>query len=135
MGYIMKFWAYDEEKEESFVTDKFSVIQKYKSFESNDKDNLYVSYELIDYESTDMEAFMEHSELIDFLKNFYGCDTVVDVFEKYDMGMDYQYEKGFFIVRNDVVEQFIHVQYAYGLRDGVNASHKYVNDTLNYGGK
>jgi hypothetical protein len=119
MEYIMKLWFYDEEKQKSFITDKFSVIQKYKYFESDDGGNVF--YELFNYESTDMKAFMEHSELVDFLKDFYGCDTVVDVFEKYDMGMDYQYEQGFFIIRNDVVEQFVHIKYAYGLRDGINS--------------
>ena len=116
----------DRRSHKKFSSDKFSVLQKQERFyevvatdEDDFYDEDYTEYVLYTVESNDVDVFMKHSNLVDFLKEYYGCDLIADAYYVSDMGDPYYSWRtyGFFIVRNDVVEGFITDEYAKGLYD------------------
>lgn len=122
MGCNMNLFIYDEENDKEIITDKFSVVQKFGF--GDDTEDCYTSYEIGELTFKNNFEFLCHSKLMQFLLGFYGCDTVVDACRKFDMGMEYQRESGFFIIKNDIIDSFITTDYAYGLRDGVESMQK-----------
>ena len=121
----MKFTYYDDNDNE-VVTEKLSDLQKLgrQPFFSGDTD-----YALYNYNVEDERETERHEELLDFLKDFYknyhDCDTVVDALiqeEIDDFYNPYIFTYGFFVVKNDIIEKFITVEFAKGLYEGVYAA-------------
>ena len=119
----MEFMYYKNDKDNKGVrTSKFSVLQKQERFyemvvgEFGEEGITHVIYT---FESNDADTFIRHSNLLDFLKEYYNCDLVADAYYVSDMGDSYYSWNtyGFFIVRNDNIEEFITREYASGLYD------------------
>lgn len=116
------YYCYDNnirletEKFSEFIKQKFWLIEGSGGvYGDDDTINVY------NYENTDVDAFMKHTGLVDFLQDFFCCDLVADVNREIYMSDPYYsyYERGFFIVKNDIIVRYISEDYANGLFDGV----------------
>lgn len=134
----MEFIYYKEngDKREELRTDKFSVLQKQEhifepvAFDEDDYED-YITYVIYTFKSKDADTFVRHSNLVDFLKEYYNCDLVADAYYVSDMGDSYYSwnTHGFFIVINDKIEEFITREYASGLYDCAHKKNYFVGGT------
>ena len=115
-------------------TSKFSVLQKQERFYEMVEGEFGeegITHVIFTFESNDTDTFIRHSNLVDFLKEYYNCDLVADAYYVSDMGDSYYSWNtyGFFIVRNDNIEEFITREYANGLYDCAHKMNYFVGGT------
>lgn len=102
------------------VTNDFTILSKenpdYLVEVCGDDEEERSWYEISTFETNNTDYYLEHSEIVDFLGKYFDC-VVFDGKYVFDFGDGCDKTRGFFIVKEGLVERFVTWEYAKGMRE------------------